>query len=251
MWQQMVIVFCFYLEKDVVMNLIKKLVQKYGHIWTALYLPVYLIWFFKLERDVTREYTVIHCFIDDYIPFCEYFIVPYLLWFLMIPVMWLYLFFKDKKEFYQHIIFLYSGMTLFLIICTIFPNGQDMRPVFNPTENIFTELIAVLYRSDTSTNVFPSIHVFNSLAFYIAVRKNKTLNHNLVIRIGSLILTVSICLATVFLKQHSVLDGIGAGVLAMVLYYFVYVKPEKSTYALKEKKKVKARKHSLQDNFFY
>lgn len=233
------------------MQTLKKIIQKYGHIWTALYLPVYLIWFCKLERDVQSGYTVVHCFLDDYIPFCEYFIIPYLIWFLIIPIMWLYLFFQNKKEFYQYIIFLYSGMTLFLIICTVFPNGQNMRPVFNSTKNIFTELIAVLYAADTSTNVFPSIHVYNSLAFYIAVRKNSVLNHYPVIRIGSLVLTISICLATVFLKQHSILDGLGAGILAAVMYGFVYAKPEREAFSLKARERIKARQRAIRDRMFY
>lgn len=33
---------------------------------------------------------------------------------------------------------------------------------------------------------------------------------------------VLICLSTVFLKQHSVIDGVGAAVMAYALYYMVY-----------------------------
>lgn len=237
------------------MKKLKNLMRKYDHAWTALYLPVYLIWFFELEQrvNVNTEYTVIHCFIDDYIPFCEYFIIPYLLWFLIIPAMWIYLFLKeDRKEFYQYIIYLYSGMSLSLFICTIFPNGQDMRPVFSPTKNICTEIIAILYKTDTSTNVFPSIHVFNSIAFCVAVMKNQTLRNIPIIKFGSIILTISICLSTVCLKQHSILDGLGALGIALILYYFVYVLPEKETYALRDAHTRKSRKFShLGDSFYF
>ncbi len=229
------------------MQNIKKVIQKYGHIWTALYLPCYLVWFCWLEQNVKSGYKIIHCAIDDYIPFCEYFIVPYLLWFLIIPAMWLYLFFQNKKEFYQYIMFLYSGMTLSLLICTIFPNGQDMRPIFNSDKNIFTQWIHILYDADTSTNVFPSIHVYNSLAFYIAVKRNAFLSQFRAVRVGSLILTVSICLATVFLKQHSILDGVGAFVLALFLYNLVYVRPERSPSVLKN---VKTRQRTVRDRLF-
>ena len=42
------------------------------------------------------------------------------------------------------------------------------------------------------------------------------------VRRGSFILMILICLSTVFLKQHSVLDGIGAIALSMIMYKLVY-----------------------------
>ena len=46
----------------------------------ALYFVVYMTVFFYLEQRNTSYY-VIRFGIDAYIPFCEYFIVPYFLWF--------------------------------------------------------------------------------------------------------------------------------------------------------------------------
>ena len=46
----------------------------------AIYCVLYLIAFFDLEKRNTSYY-VIRFGIDAYIPFCEYFIVPYMLWF--------------------------------------------------------------------------------------------------------------------------------------------------------------------------
>ena len=45
------------------------------------YFAIYLPWFGHLEKTVTTHFHVIHTALDDYIPFCEYFIIPYLLWF--------------------------------------------------------------------------------------------------------------------------------------------------------------------------
>ena len=94
----------------------KKILQQYNHIWTVLYFPFYLISFFLLEKIVTSDYTLNTCSIDYKLPFIEEFIIPYLLWFLFIAVVYFYLFFYDKKEFYQYICTLYSGMTIFIII---------------------------------------------------------------------------------------------------------------------------------------
>ena len=112
---------------------------------------------------------------DEQIPFCEYFIVPYLLWFLFVAVTVFYFMFFNKnqwKEYYQLIITLGTGMTLFLIISLVFPNGQDLRPVLTG-DSIFIKAVQMIYHTDTPTNVLPSIHVFNSLACCVAILKNQ------------------------------------------------------------------------------
>ena len=91
-----------------------------------------------------------------------------------------------------------------------------------PRDNIFTAMIARLYRMDTPTNLWPSIHVYNSIGVHLAVMNSEALKKKRVVRISSFILMVSICLSTVFLKQHSALDGIGAIVMSMFMYRLVY-----------------------------
>ncbi|MDO4438973.1 MAG: phosphatase PAP2 family protein [Eubacteriales bacterium] len=183
---------------------------------------VYLVWFFILEQKVTDNYHIIHVGLDDYIPFVEYFIVPYLLWFVYVFAVWAFLLFKDREMFKKLSIFLFSGMFFSLFVCTIYPNGTDFRPVIDPEKNIFAFLVYKLYGIDTPTNVLPSIHVFNSIAVHIAILKSKCFEKKPVIKWGSLVLCISICLATVFLKQHSSVDVIAAGFLAYVVYGIVY-----------------------------
>ena len=163
-----------------------------------------------------------HASLDDLIPFNEYFIVPYLLWFLYVGAAIFYFLITSKEDYYKLCIFLFSGMTISLIICTFFRNGTDLRPVIDPDKNIFTALVAYIYRTDTCTNVFPSIHVYNSIGVHIAVARSERLRGHRLIRLGSGLLMISICMATVFLKQHSVIDLIGAVILAYVIYGIVY-----------------------------
>ena len=89
-------------------------------------------------------------------------------------------------------------------------------------ENIFTKALEGLYAGDTSTNVCPSIHTLNSVGACLAVFHSKALKNKKWIRYGSLILTVSICLSTVFLKQHSIIDVYCALALSVVLYFISY-----------------------------
>lgn len=199
-------------------------INKYKHAWVFLYFIPYLIWFQKLEKTITTEYTIIQTKLDHYILFNEWFIIPYLLWFLYIAVVVFYFFFTSKEDFYRLCSFLFIGMTICLTIYTLWPNGQNLRPDITTLgrDTILTRLVAYIYSMDTSTNVFPSIHVFNSIGVYIAIYKNETLRQNKWILWGTLFLTVLICLSTMFLKQHSALDSIGAIILCVVMHYFVY-----------------------------
>lgn len=205
------------------MEKMKNFLTQYRHgLISVTYLLIYLMWFFWLEKKVTRHYTIIHMDWDDYIPFCEIFIIPYLLWFAYVAVTVIYFMFTSKPDYYRACTFLFTGMTIFLIISTLWPNGHHLRPAQMPRDNIFTQLVAGLYNTDTATNLWPSIHVFNSLGAHIAITHSKKLKNKKGIRIASLILASSIVLSTVFLKQHSIFDVITAFIMTAILYVIVY-----------------------------
>ncbi|MBS6397304.1 MAG: hypothetical protein KH452_09165 [Clostridiales bacterium] len=194
----------------------------YPHVYTLLYFAVYLPWFIWLESRANLPYHVIHFPLDDYIPFCEYFIIPYFLWFAYVGVVFFWLFFKNREHFYRYAVFLYSGMTIFLIISTLFPNGHLLRPLEFERDNIFIQLVCFLYWADTSTNILPSIHVFNSIAAHMAVMHTPQLRQKKWAVQCSRILYVSIILSTMFLKQHSSIDVILGILLGYGANYVVY-----------------------------
>lgn len=197
--------------------------EKYKHaIPLFIYGIIYMTWFVYLERKITKDYTVIHVALDDRIPFCEIFIIPYLLWFAYVSAVIVYLFFKDKDDYFRTCIFLFTGMTIFLIISTLFPNGQHLRPKVMPRDNIFTWLVARLYSTDTPTNLWPSIHVYNSLGAHLALIKTKGLSGRKWLHASSFFLSLSIILSTMFIKQHSVFDVVTAFIMAAFMYGIVY-----------------------------
>lgn len=201
----------------------KNLLHRYRHAWVLCYAFLYLPWFVYLEQTVTSNYHIMHVAIDDFIPFNEYFIIPYLLWFAYVGGAVLYFFFTNVKDYYKLCAMLFTGMTVSLLICTVYPNGTDFRPVVDPGKNICSAIVSWLYTTDTCTNVFPSIHVYNSICVHIAVTRSRALQNNRLVRKGSFVLMTAICLATVFLKQHSAFDGLGAVLMAYVMYQFIYV----------------------------
>lgn len=172
--------------KERIFNFIKK----YKHAWVFLYALIYMPWFMYLEKHITvhSEYHVIHSALDNKIPFVEYFIVPYLLWFVFIAVVFLYFFFTDVNGFYKLAKLSFIGMTIFLVVSTLFPNGVALRPIVFPRDNIFTEMVKMLYMADTPTNVFPSLHVFNSLAACIAIYESRELRKHKLLSMSAFIL---------------------------------------------------------------
>ncbi len=118
--------------------------------------------------------------------------------------------------------FLIIGMTVYIIICYIFPNGlYDFRPAELRDDNIINKLVAWLYQTDTSTNVFPSIHVYNSIGVHVAINKSDKIKSRF-IKNASFVLCVLICLSTIFLKQHSIIDVVGGCVMGRIVYILIY-----------------------------
>jgi len=86
----------------------------------ACYLVFYLAFFKLLEQGIQVPDLVLHCRLDDLIPFCKYAIIPYYLWFAWIPCTLFYLlWFNDRREFWRLCLPLFAGMTLSLMFCAI------------------------------------------------------------------------------------------------------------------------------------
>lgn len=202
----------------------KEFVRKYKHAVPILvYLVIYLICFFVVERYTEDNYHLIHVALDDKIPFLEIFVIPYFCWFAYVAGFVVYFIFFDKESYWPLFWFLVSGMTLFIIVSAVYPNGQELRPEVFPRDNLFTRMIGHLYETDTPTNLLPSIHVYNSIGIQIAVMKSKPLKKHRIIQAAAGVLCVLIILSTMFIKQHSVVDVVSAIALSAVAYPVFYV----------------------------
>lgn len=189
----------------------------------VLYMLFYLVSFAVIESWNRLHYTVIHTVVDDKIPFCELFIIPYLLWFVYVSGFTLCMLFTDEKSYHEICTNLVIGMTVFLIVSAVFPNILFLRPQTMPRDNLLTRLCGILYAIDTPTNVTPSIHVYNSIAVMIAaVRTNARPFRSWRSKNAMALLGLSIILATMFLKQHSFSDVLIATGLSLSSYILIY-----------------------------
>lgn len=201
----------------------KSLFQRYKYFLWILYIPAYFISFFLLEARDNVKFHYIHSSLDDSIPFCEFFIIPYYLWFAFIFVsVGLFILF-DFEGFKKLAWFLALGMTAFILICYFWPNALQLRPIEVTRTNICARIVKFLYKTDTPTNVFPSIHVYNTLCVEIAVLKSRLPQKHKGLTVFVVILSALIIAATVFLKQHSIIDVIGAFAMAFIFYLPVYL----------------------------
>ena len=184
----------------------------------------YLSGFSWLENRHVSGIHITACALDYRIPFQEIFIIPYLLWFVYIAATVIYFLLHEDENFNALAGTLALGMTLFLVVSAIYPNGLNLRPVTFERDNIFIRLVQFVYKNDTPTNVLPSIHVFNSLTCCMAILQNKRKHFKKTTDIAVVILTILIIMSTMLLKQHSVVDVALAILMYTACYRIVYGK---------------------------
>lgn len=196
--------------------------KEFEHVKLLLFWPIFGILFLLAERfHPTDTYIVMHCALDDLIPFQELFLIPYLFWFLFLIGMHLYTLLYDVETFRKMMYFIIFTYTTALILYFLFPTCQELRPDVFPRDNLLTRFMADFYRFDTNTNVCPSLHVVGSLAVFFAVWHTPKLQTK-GWRIAFGIATIFICISTVFLKQHSLLDVVAAIPICVVAYTVCY-----------------------------
>lgn len=207
-----------------IMRRIGGYIQEHKYVLLTLYAPVYLISFFVMEKLVpdTADYWVSYCPLDDWIPFNECFVLPYYLWYPLLFAVGIYLMIRDVPEFKRYMACIIAGFSFSILFCLLFPNGQDLRPETFVRDNVFTDMVRMLYAADTNTNVIPSVHAVGAIFAAVSVCRTKTFpaKWNRRIKVSAVILSALICMATCFIKQHSVLD-VGAAVVLCGLVYAI------------------------------
>ena len=151
------------------MQKIKQFIKTHPHMWWGLYMPVYLIMYFTVEHVVTDNYWATQTAIDNYIPFCEYFVIPYNSWSILLFVLGVFFIVKDPESFRRYMWFIAIAYTTATLFCFLVPNGQDLRPAVLPRHNICTWLLQMTWAADNNANVFPSVHVLGVVAAIAAM----------------------------------------------------------------------------------
>lgn len=184
-----------------------------------LYFVLYIITETFIQQN---ECYIIHSHLDDMIPFCEFFIIPYVAWYLLVAWTMIYFALYDVDGFKKLMEFFIITQISAMIIYIVFPNRQDLRPEVFPRDNFLTDAVKFLYSVDTDTNVCPSMHVGFSLAITSVWLKEKDVSKLWKAFVVSSL--VIVCLSISFIKQHSVIDAWAAFGLCAVVEFIVYKK---------------------------
>lgn len=196
---------------------------EYSHLLLLTGWVVYFTLFILTENLIpTERCHVIHNPLDDIIPFCEIFLIPYVFWYFLIVISLVYFGLYNVDSFRKLQTYIMITQAVAMAVYIIYPNCQLLRPTEFPRDNLLTDGVRLLYSLDTNTGVCPSLHCAYSFGIASVWLKEKDVS--LIWKIFVVIAVILICLSTMFIKQHSFNDLLAAiplGILAEILVFKV------------------------------
>lgn len=207
------------------MNLTKSglaaFLRRKPEIWISVgYFVIYLICFFLLERTVTPRF-IVHSALDDLVSFCEWGLIPYFSWYLLVPGMLFFYLFKERDDYMRLCFIMYVGMTICLMLYFVLPTGLDLRQPI-PRDNLLCRAVELLRRIDTPTNVCPSIHVSSTVAICIVGLRSRLFAGRRAVKVALVAECLAVAWGTLVLQQHSVWDVAAGTVLSLALTPIAY-----------------------------
>ena len=198
---------------------------EFAHLKLLLGWVGYFVLYFLTENLIPVEQChPVHCRLDDLIPFCEYFVIPYVGWYLLIVVSLGYFLLYNVKNFKRLQTYIIITQAVAMLIYILYPTRQDLRPETFQNSNLFTWIIGLLYRFDTNTGVCPSLHVAYSIG--IASTWLRDRSASVAWKVFVTVFVVLICLSTMFIKQHSAVDVFAAIPVCLLAEYLVFIRPK-------------------------
>lgn len=186
------------------------------------YFPCYILAYIFVERIMpVSQYHVLHCAVDDVIPFCEFFVIPYIGWVAATFLLAFYTFKYDKNSFEKLIRYFIFCTIIVFAAFILYPSAQALRPQTFERSNVCTWLTSMIYFFDTPTNTCPSMHVIGCMGLLFAGWKVKKFDNPLahvLLSIGA----VLIILSTLFLKQHSFIDIIASVPVCVIGWWLCF-----------------------------
>lgn len=186
-----------------------------------MFFVVYIIVFFIIEKHTPTEgYWLTDIPFDSKIPFIPQFVWAYILWYPLFAAVGIPLLVKDGDAFKRWMYYMMSVLTVTLLFDVLFPNGQGQRPQGVEVTGASTWMLSLIWGADTPTNVFPSMHVLGCIGDVLGVCDSAIFSRGY--RALIIVLSVLCAASTVFVKQHAVVDTVGALVFALPAFLIFY-----------------------------
>ena len=178
-------------------------------------------------------------FIDDrfqLIPaFVVIYVVSYVAWIIGILAVSL----TDKRNFINYTIGLEASVLIGFLLFVFMPTTMDrvteglIQKVNEP--GVFNWMMKFIYMCDggeTGRALFPSFHCLMSIYCYLGIRRQSEISKGF--KVYTLVMTLLVCLSTVYTKQHYFVDIIG-GLGIPVICYAIVRKLDPATRHFKDK----------------
>lgn len=203
--------------------------KEYSHLILLVGWIIYFALYFLTENLIPVENChVIHHPLDDVIPFNEWFLIPYVLWYVLIVVSLGYFALYDVDSFKKLQVYIMITQAVAMIVYITYPNCQNLRPTDFSRDNFMTECVKFLYSLDTNTGVCPSLHCAYSIGIASVWLRVKNVSPWRKAFITAFCLLI--CISTMFIKQHSAMDffmAIPVCILAEILVFKVFYRKKK------------------------
>ncbi len=151
--------------------------------------------------------------LDKEIPYISAFIFPYIYWYVFVFLGLIFILSKDRKRYLKSLMAIYISMCICYLFYYFYP-VEIARPII-PNNTLPNRIVNLIYEVDRPLNCFPSIHVLNT---YIIIRFTR-IKDNKSWFIYTSIIGMLIILSTLFIKQHFILDGVAAIIIAEIVMF--------------------------------
>lgn len=171
--------------------------------------------FYFIVKKFIGSYHLITSPLDDKIPLIPLFIIFYSIWYPYLFVVYYFIYKKDKDKFKRLI---NKSIICILIadLCFIIYPTMVSRPPINSYNSLISLMLYITYTTDIPVNCFPSLHCIFAFLVMYAVTFDKNMNKLFRIIVG--IISPLIVLSTLFVKQHALVDVLGAIIISWIIY---------------------------------
>ena len=116
------------------------------------------------------------------------------------------------------------GFLFFIFMPTYIDRAAEGVYKYSEQPGVIGWMIRFVYSNDgvgdRGYNLFPSYHCLISMCCYLGVRKRPEISKGY--KVYSFIMTILICMSTVFIKQHYFLDIVGGLAVPAICFAVIY-----------------------------
>lgn len=181
-----------------------------------LLIPLVGLIYIHLNQDTGTAYSLMTD-LDRQIPFIKGFVVPYLAWYGYLAVGFLYIAYRDRANYLQTLVEFIIGLLLCYGVYAIYQTTVPRPDIIG--SDWLLQTVRWVYSSDQPFNCFPSTHVLTAYLMLRAYLRSTRIA--MTYRIISASMAILIIVSTLFVKQHVLMDIVGAVIVAEGVVYVV------------------------------